>query len=282
MIANEDRGPGHYDIIYKPEDLVETQPVIMRASSSSHINEHHWSVLDQIQPRLQSTTFQDDGLSHGGTELKDNCWNIPGSTLFEDPVVGASGCAYLPHGFRPYYEPFQEEAEDTIFADPSEFSVLPHNGEIESRTQDAGQSQLLCQESQEARHGFNLNTLPMADLRSRGNLPSALTVWPQTDLQMERILHDANLLQSTEYEIPDTLSPPYTSIPFRLTTDEPLGISVWNVSGRNLTSEQSTAQHAPTSGTQFVFRTSNQESEHMPQLLLNPLASPNTLKKTIK
>ena len=259
MIANKYRGPGHYDIIYKPEDLVENEAVVMRASESSFNINNHWSQLDQIQPRLQDNMFQKDGESHGGTELIDSCWNIPGATLLDSSVAGGSGSFYLPHGFRTCYEPFKDEAEDTIFADPLDFSIVPCN---ESRAQDAGQLQILSREFEDARLGFPLNTLPMADLQSGESEQSALPERPQNNLHMGVTLHAPS--------------------PASVSADEPLGTSICNASGAELTSQSSMVQQTFTSGTQFEFRMSSQQLVHEPQLSLDPLASPNTSKKPMK
>ena len=281
MIANKDRGPGHYDIIYKPEHHIETEAIVMHASDFSYNVEHRWSKLDQIQPRLQSATFQDDRESHDGLELKDKYWTVPGSTVFEEPITGPSGGAYLPRSFGACYEHFQDDPKDIIFAKSSGFGILRGDGQFESGTQDAGQFQRR-EESQEARPGFSSNTLPMAGYQGAEDQPSALTQWSQANLQLEGTLHDASLLQSTKFKIPDASSPTYASIPFRFVADEPLDGLKWNASGPSFTSEPSMARPTPKSGKQYIFRTVKIVHDNGNTLSLNPLANPNTSKDEIE
>ena len=123
-----DRGSGHYDLIYKVEDLPEMQVQIMRASGASYEETNDPSKLEQ---ELLGASYNTTSRHHvEGTQLQDSSFYLtPVSTLNRCSISRPSDLPVAGGLTTPEYIPcIAEEHDDRLFEDsiPLPFDSQPH------------------------------------------------------------------------------------------------------------------------------------------------------------
>ncbi|MCJ1245664.1 hypothetical protein MMC30_002868 [Trapelia coarctata] len=125
-------GSGHYDLLYKAEDLPEMQIQIMRASNATYNDTDN---VPEMQQELIDASFYDHNSHHADfTQLRDPSFYLTPISTLNRCSIGRPSNIPVAGGFRLEYIPYINVEDDSLF----ECSVpLPFAAQLqESRRND--------------------------------------------------------------------------------------------------------------------------------------------------